>query len=143
MTPDRKAFEDKITNALIRVARESRGEEEESEDMHAGADVVVMQQPGLTAGTLFKWLGLLGAIFGAGYLLRGWGEASNGSANLMSYFKRPREDAPPPLPTTYSQIPYPTSLQVTTTLPDGRTVSAPTLGEASHALALLAKENGR
>jgi hypothetical protein len=178
MTPERKDFEERIADALVRASRrrkdrddeddrydergydprdEERYEERSSTPSPAvGADTVVIHQPGTSVGTVLKWMGLLTGIFAAGYLLRGWGEATNGTSGLFHTIKGgrdPEEEPPPPAPAV---LPYggmtappwmqdsnyfpPPSAGVRIDLPDGRHITAPTAQEARRLLARLGQD---
>lgn len=42
---------------------------------------------------ILKWTAIIGGLFGAGYVLRGWADSTNGTANLLSVLKGKREEA--------------------------------------------------
>ena len=43
-------------------------------------------------GRILKWTAIIGGLFGAGYVLRGWADSTNGTANLLSVLKGRREE---------------------------------------------------
>jgi hypothetical protein len=88
MTPERLQREEEGIEALINCSRKRES------SMSTGADAEGEVAKGVHIGfsTIFKWLAGLGAVFGAGYVLRGVADSTNGTAALIDAVRGRRQE---------------------------------------------------